>query len=144
MTPKEQLTFGWNYYHSWQVGARRLPVPDIHRTNPFRLGYFTWNVALQSTVSASTFNEFRYGVQHSGDSNASATADYGTYFTYNGQPLRIGGTLPFGPTVPYIDQQNVTGRHYITTIYDTFTKIHGNHTITAGASFRKTDWKDTG
>ena len=98
------------------------------------------------------FNEVRYGVQHSGDSNASATPGYGTYFTYNNVPLRIGANLlslylgfnTSGATVPYIDQPNTTGRHYITTIYDTFTKIKGDHTITAGGSFRKTDWHDTG
>ena len=126
-----------------------------NRVNPFRIGgYFVWNVALQSSLSPTMFNEIRYGIQHSGDSNASATPGYGTYFTYNNTPLRIAGqnltpgvsgqALPFGATLPYIDQQNVTGRHYITTIYDTFTKIHGNHTITAGVSFRKTDWHDTG
>ena len=143
ITPKEQLTFAWNLEHSWQTGYALLQ--DGNRVNPFRIGgYFVWNIALQSTLSASMFNEFRYGVQHSGDSNALATQGYGTNFTYNGTPLRIGGTLQFGATVPYIDQQNVTGRHYITTIYDTFTKIKGNHTIQAGASYRRTDWHDTG
>jgi hypothetical protein len=144
VTPTEQLTFSWNYYHSWQVGARRLPVPDVNRTNPFRLGYFVWNVALQSTLTSHTLNEFRYGVQHSGDSNASSSSAYGPYFTYNNQPLRIGGSLPFGPLVPYIDQQNTTGRHFITTAYDTLTLIRRQHTITVGGSFRRTDWKDTG
>lgn len=143
ITPKEQLTFAWNIEHSWQTGYALLQ--DGNRVNPFRIGgYFVWSVALQSSLSSNSFNEFRYGVQHSGDSNASATAGYGTNFTYNNVPLRIGGTLPFGATVPYIDQQNVTGRHYITTIYDTYTKIRGNHTITAGGSYRKTDWHDTG
>ena len=137
------MTFSWNYEHSWQTGFALLQ--DGNRISPFRIGgYFVWSVALQSTLSASMFNEFRYGVQHSGDSNASATAGYGTFFTYNNAPLRIGNTLPFGGTVPYRDQPNTTGRHYITTIYDTLTKIKGNHTITAGGSFRKTDWHDTG
>src|SRR6185437_6181723 len=103
------------------------------RANPFRIGgYFVYNIALQSTLSPTLFNEARYGVQHSGDSNASATANYGSYFAFNGTPLRIGnaiGSSPFNLTVPYIDQQNTTGRHYITTIYDTLTKIKGRHTI---------------
>src|SRR5215467_1066308 len=60
-TPKEQITFTWNYRHNWQAGERRLPVPDISRTNPFRLGYFVWSGALQSTFTPNIFNEFRYG-----------------------------------------------------------------------------------
>ncbi len=142
ITPKEQLTFTWNYWHNWQPGAKRLPVPDINRTNPFRLGYFVWSAALQSTLSSKTFNEFRYGVQHSGDTNR--RAEYGLYYQYNDIPLRIGATLPFGPTVPFIDQANTTGRHFITTIQDTLTLNRGQHNITAGGSYRNTDWKDIG
>ena len=146
LTQKQQITFAWNLEHSWQPGAERYQ--DGNRANPFRIGgYFVYNIALQSTLSPTLFNEARYGVQHSGDSNASATANYGSYFAFNGTPLRIGGTIaantPFATTVPYIDQQNVTGRHYITTIYDTLTKIKGRHTITAGVSFRRTDWHDS-
>jgi hypothetical protein len=149
LTPKEQLTFTWNLDHEWFPGNNRFPFPDSKFQGPFRIGgYFVWAAALQSTISANSFNEFRYGVQHSGDSNASATANYGSYNTYNGQPLRIGNppnatsNLPFGTITPYLDQQNTTGRHFITTIYDTYTKIHGQHTIRAGASFRDTIWKD--
>ena len=140
LTEKQQVTWVWNYRHSWQAGERRMPVPDISRTNPFRLGYFVWAAAIQSTFTPQTLNEFRYGVQHSGDSNASAA--YGPYYQVDGKPLRIGLTLPFGPTVPFIDQVNTTGRHFITTIYDTLTLNRGNHSITIGASYRKTDWKD--
>jgi hypothetical protein len=140
VTPKQQLSFTWNYYHSWQPGARRLPLPDIQRTNPFRIGYFIYSGALQSTFTPNTFNEFRYGVQHSGDTNT--RDEYGPYYQFNNKPLRIGATLPFGQTVPFIDQQNVTGRHYITTMYDTLTMNRGQHTITIGGSYRKTVWND--
>src|SRR5262245_43203578 len=140
VTPKQQVTFTWNYRHNWQPGERRLPVPEIQRTNPFRLGYFVYAGALQSTFTSQTFNEFRYGVQHSGDTNA--RDEYGPYYQYNGKPLRIGGALQFGPLVPFIDQQNVTGRHFITTMYDTMTMNRGQHTITLGGSYRKTTWND--
>jgi carboxypeptidase family protein len=150
VTPKHQLTFTWNYFHNWQPGERRLPVPDIERTGPFRLGYFVYSAALQSTLSSNTFNEFRYGQQHSGDTNR--RAEYGLYYQFNGIPLRIGNNLPFndgtqnalGPAVPFIDQDNTTGRHYIKTIYDTLTMNRGQHSITLGGSYRKTDWKDVG
>lgn len=141
VTEKQQVSFTWNYRHNWQAGERRLPVPDISRTNPFRLGYFVWSAALQSTFSSGTFNEARYGVQHSGDSNASA--DYGPYYQVNGTPLRIGATLPFGPLTPFIDQANVTGRHFITTAYDTLTMTRGEHTYTFGGSYRRTVWNDS-
>ncbi len=152
VTPKQQLTFTWNYRHSWQPGERRIPVPDIQRTNPFRIGYFAYSGALQSTLSSKIINEFRYGVQHSGDTNT--RDEYGPYYQYNNVPLRIGGNLQFAnavgqgsptsPVVPFIDQQNVAGRHYITTIYDTMTLTSGQHTITIGGSYRKSDWKDVG
>ncbi len=142
VTPKQQATFTWHYYHSWQPGERRLPVPEIERTNPFRIGYFVYSGALQSTFGTNTFNEFRYGVQHSGDTNTKH--EYGPYYQFNGKPLRIGGALPFGPLVPFIDQQNVTGRHYITTIYDTLTLNRGQHAFTFGGSYRKTVWNDVG
>lgn len=140
VTPKQQVTFTWNYYHSWQPGARRLPVPDVERTNPFRIGYFVYSGALQSTFGTNIFNEFRYGVQHSGDTNT--RDEYGPYYQYNGKPLRIGAALQFGPLVPFIDQQNVAGRHFITTIYDTMTMNRGQHTYTFGGSYRKTSWND--
>src|SRR5215471_4155033 len=142
VTKKQQFTWTWNYRHNWQAGEKRMPVDEISRTNPFRLGYFIWSAALQSSFSPRVFNEIRYGVQHSGDSNA--RADYGNYYTVNGVPLRIGGTLPGGaPTVPFIDQANVTGRHTITTLYDTLTWTRGEHTFTFGGSYRSTVWNDT-
>ena len=150
ITPKQQVTFTWEYRHNWQAGERRLPVPDVSRTNPFRLGYYVWSAAVQSTFSPQVLNEFRYGVQHSGDSNASAA--YGPYYIYQGVPLRIGGNLqfangvapnPISPTVPFIDQQNVTGRHDILTTYDTLTWSRGAHSFSIGGSFRNTQWKDT-
>ena len=116
---------------------------------PFRLGYFVWSGALQSTFSSTTLNEFRYGTQHSGDTNTQATADYQAYNMYNNQPLRIAGSnaganlLPFGTLVPYVDDRpNTTGRHFITTMYDTLTHLQGQHTIRGGFTFRRTDWKD--
>lgn len=145
ITPQHQLSFTWNYRHSWQPGTQRFPWDDSRWTGPFRVGYFVWSGALQSSFGPSTYNEFRYGTQHSGDTNTSATDKYGTYNVYNNVPLRIStnsGNLPFGTISPYTDQQNTTGRHFITTIYDTFTRIEGQHTIRAGFTFRRTDWRD--
>ncbi|MCX6629430.1 MAG: TonB-dependent receptor [Candidatus Solibacter sp.] len=141
LKPGIQLTGTWNLYHSWQAGTRTWPIADFPKQNPFRIGgYFTYSGAVNWTVNPRAFNEFRYGVQHSGDSNAVASAG-GAYNTYNNQPLRW--SLPYVSTLT-ADQQNVTGRHYITTIYDTATLTRGDHNITFGGSYRRTDWKDTG
>ena len=37
-----------------------------------------------------------------------------------------------------LDQQNVTGRHYITTISDNATLTRGDHNISIGGSYRRT------
>jgi hypothetical protein len=158
VTPQHQVSFTWNYRHSWQPGTPRFPMPDSKYVYPFRLGYFVWAGALQSSFGSNTFNEFRYGTQHSGDTNTQATSNYQMYNVYNNQPLRIAGTntaasllpsnttanvLPFGSLVPYVDDRpNTTGRHFITTMYDTVTRVQGQHTIRAGFNFRRTDWKD--
>jgi hypothetical protein len=142
LTAKNQLSVAWNYIHEWDPGTQRFPWSDSKLTGPYRVGYWVWSAGVQSTITNTTFNEFRYGVQHSGDSNASATANYGTYNVNGSSPLRLGGSLAWGTMTPYIDQPNTTGRHFITTIFDTLTHIHGQHTLRAGFNLRITDWKD--
>ena len=94
------------------------------------------------TISPRTFNEFRYGIQHSGDSNAAAKPGYAVEYSYNGQPLRVNN-LPLGLS-PYIfENANTTGRHKIVTAYDTVTMIRGNHTLTYGGQYRQSVWDDT-
>jgi hypothetical protein len=41
------------------------------------------------------------------------------------------------------DAGPVTGRHYITTVYDTMTFLRGNHSYKIGGAFRLTNWRDT-
>lgn len=141
VTPSIQLTATWSLYHSFQPGTRQFPIAGYKPVDPFRIGgYFTYSGAVQWTVSPRTFNEFRYGVQHSGDTNE--IAGYPIYNTYNNQVFRVG--LP-GGTIATLrpDRNNTTGRHYITTIYDTATLNRGQHTITVGGTYRRTDWRDT-
>ena len=40
------------------------------------------------------------------------------------------------------DQSPVIGKHYITTISDTFTLVRGTHTYTFGGNYRDTQWRD--
>jgi hypothetical protein len=147
LKPGLQITGTWNLYHSWQPGVRAFPLDGTPKQNPFRIGgYFTYSAGVNWTVSPHAFNEFRYGVQHSGDSNTVAS-NGGLYNTYNNQPLRfannnIAAAVPTTLAALTADQQNTTGRHYITTIYDTATVTRGDHNITFGGNYRRTDWKD--
>jgi hypothetical protein len=134
-----QFTGTWNLEHRWFPGLRDWPTSPLQ--NPFRIGgYFVWSAGLNWTITPRTFNEFRYGVQHSGDSNQAAKDGYAVYDSYNNAPELIS-RLPL--VSPYIHTApNVTGRHFITTITDNATMIRGNHNIQMGGAFRETDWKD--
>jgi hypothetical protein len=135
-----QFTGTWNLEHSWFPGQHDWPTSPLQ--SPFRIGgYFVWSAGLNWTITPRTFNEFRYGVQHSGDSNQAAKDGYAVYDSYNNAPELIT-SLPF--VSPYIHTApNVTGRHFITTITDNATMIRGNHNIQVGGAFRETDWKDS-
>ncbi len=137
--PNLMLTGTWNLEHSWFPGQSDWAGGPLQ--NPFRIGgYFVWSVGLNWTIAPTTFNEFRYGVQHSGDSNEAAKSGYAVYDAYNNAPMLISG-LPF--VSPYVHTApNVTGRHFITTATDTATLIRGRHNIEIGGAFRETDWKD--
>src|SRR5205823_6893002 len=142
----------------WAHGT--LPVRTIRddgsgRWPTYRLQYRfhqSWWIASSGvnwTVGERNFNEFRYGVQHSGDTTPGRGIEfYQANGTLNGQPLRFapnGATpgLPFGLSQMVQDAAPITGRHYITTIYDTLTLLRGDHSMKVGGTFRLTDWHDT-
>jgi Carboxypeptidase regulatory-like domain len=142
-TPNIQLTGTWTIQHQWVPGQHNWPGPDAPLQSPFRRGgYYIWSAAMNWTISPRTFNELRYGIQHSGDSNAASRPGYAALNTYNGAPMRVN-SLPLGLSPYILENANVTGRHKIVTAYDTVTMVRGNHTITAGAQYRQTVWDDT-
>jgi len=139
ITPKLAYTGTWNFRHSYDPGYTYWPLPENPRQSTYLVsGYFIWSQGLNWTINQRTFNEFRYGVQHSGDD----MPGHGKYiYTINGKPMRIappGGTL----SAMLLDTVPTTGRHFITTIYDTGTLIRGTHEFTIGGSYRRTDWND--
>ncbi len=139
ITPNLQFSGTWSIRHTFQPGTRQFPLPDFKPVDPFRIaGYFVYSTALNWTVSPRTFNEFRYGVQHSGDTNE--IEGYQIYNTYNDKVFRVAPPL-IATLRP--DRNNTTGRHYITTVYDTVTMNRGAHSLSAGGTYRRTDWHDT-
>ena len=143
VTPKIQLTGTWSIQHQWNPGQHNWPGADVPLQSPKRLGgYYLWSGAMNWTISPRMFNEFRYGIQHSGDSNAASKPGYAAENTYNGQPMRVN-TLPLGLSPFILENANTTGRHKIVTAYDTVTMIRGNHNLTYGAQYRQTVWNDT-
>jgi hypothetical protein len=143
VSPNIQLTGTWTIQHQWVPGQHNWPGPDAPLQSPFRRGgYYIWSTGLNWTISPRTFNELRYGIQHSGDSNAASRPGYAALNTYNGAPMRVN-SLPLNLSPYILENANTTGRHKILTTYDTATLIRGNHTITTGGQYRNTVWDDT-
>jgi hypothetical protein len=133
------------------TGRRKLPLeglpPQIDLQNQ------TWWIAstgLNWSINGTTHNEFRYGVQHSGDVIPYREARYYEEWNgvLNGKPVRFPneffnntGLDGIGPVAN--DAAPITGRHYITTVSDTLTMMKGNHKWTLGSTFRFTNWRDT-
>jgi hypothetical protein len=144
ITPTLSLMGSWNYRGSHESGHRVWPFPDyVPQVDTFRAAWWITSTGLNWAINSNTHNEFRYGVQHSGDTtpNRASVEHFAKNGTLNGAPVRL--TLPFGLSTLANDGVPITGRHYITTIYDTATLVRGNHTIRIGGNFRDTQWRDT-
>lgn len=142
ITPNLTLMGSWNLYRQDVQGFQQWPLPENPVQNQFHASWWITSTGLNWTINSNTFNEFRYGIQHSGDTTPGRLAEYYTQNgVVNGLPARFG--MPLGLTTMTQDAAPITGRHYITTIYDTLTAIRGNHTLKTGGTFRLTDWRDT-
>jgi hypothetical protein len=144
ITPKLSWMGSWNLYRQDARGRPNWPFPDY----PIQLATFHSSWWITSTgvnwqPTSSTFNEFRYGIQHSGDTTPHREfEDYKLNGIANtGLPLRV--LFPLGLTALSADNAPITGRHYITTITDTATLLRGNHTFKFGGNYRDTQWRDT-
>src|SRR5215469_5521665 len=145
-TSKLAIQGTWNLRHFRDPGFPQTPISGAPDQSQFLVaGYWLYSVGVNYAVTPHTLNEFRYGVQHSGD--VIPGSNPGIYDIGGGRDLRLSLPVnnPSFVQVPslVLDQSTVTGRHYITTIYDTATLIRGTHTFTVGGNYRRTDWKDT-
>jgi hypothetical protein len=144
ITPRIAWTASWNLYGSKDYGRRQWPLTDVPTQYLFNLSYWITSTGLNTTFGSRTFNEFRYGVQHSGDTTPGRGLDFMTANpSLNGAPIRFTTPLPLGLTSMAQQDAPITGRHYITTIYDTVTMLRGNHSFKVGGAYRLTDWHDT-
>jgi len=140
ITPKLAWTGSWNLRNYYDKGQTYWPFPDQPRQGIYNVaGYFVWSMGLNWTVNSNTFNEFRYGTQHSGDVRPGSRDMY----LIDGKYMRVNFSNVSSLMSPMlIDEAPVTGRHFIATMYDTATMIRNKHEITFGGSYRRTDWND--
>jgi hypothetical protein len=147
ITPSLSWMGSWNLYSQDDQGRRQWPLPDIPVQYLFHASWWITSSGVNWAVSPRTHNEFRYGIQHSGDTTPNRGVEfYAPNGLVNGRPARFTYGSVFAPNSlqnMVQDAAPITGRHYITTIYDTLTLLRGNHSVRLGGSFRQTDWRDT-
>jgi hypothetical protein len=136
------LMTSYNRYNQKAFGRRIWPLPDYGiNIDTFDSGWWVWSNGLNWSINSNAHNELRVGLQHSGDTNERGR-ERDTFLkngTVNGLPLRL--TMPF-ISMMTANNAPVIGKHYITTISDTFTLVRGNHTFGLGGNFRDTQWRD--
>ena len=146
ITPTLSWMGSWNLYRQDTTGRRGWPLPGYPPQLDTQIrSWWITSTGLNWAVSQNMHNEFRYGIQHSGD-----TIPYREAHIYeqlngvlNGKPVRFPNDIGFGLAPLANDAAPITGRHYITTITDTMTVVRGNHTYKFGGAFRLSDWRDT-
>ncbi len=150
IAPSVSWMASWNLYSQDNQGRRQWPLPDLPVQYMFHASWWITSTGLNWAVSPKTHNEFRYGIQHSGDTTPNRGVEfYAPNGLVNGRPARFTLGPVVGPAAPnnlqnmVQDAAPITGRHYITTIYDTLTLLRGNHSWRLGGSFRQTEWRDT-
>ena len=143
ITPNLSWMGSWNLYRQDAQGRPNWPFPGYPiQLDTFHSSWWITSTGLNWTINSTTNNEFRYGIQHSGDTTPGREYDdYGLNGIVNGLPARF--VLPLGLAPLSADNAPITGRHYITTLYDTVTLPRGNHTLKFGGNYRDTQWRDT-
>jgi len=141
--PTLALMTSYNRYSQDAQGRRLWPMLGYPvQLGTFDSGWWVTSSGFNWTLNSNLQNELRFGVQHSGDTNERGREEEHFFRNgvVNGKPARY--TLPFGLAALSADQSPVIGKHYITTISDTFTLVRGTHTYSFGGNYRDTQWRD--
>ena len=126
----------WNLYRQDAHGRRIWPIAGYpQQLDTFHPSWWITSTGLNWAIRSNTLNEFRYGVQHSGDTTPRRESKTSTSSTASSTACRARFTLPSGSRTLANDAAPITGRHYITTIYDTMTLLRGNHTFKFGGNY---------
>ena len=116
ITPTLSWMGSWNLFRQDARGRPNWPFPDYPiQLDTFHSSWWITSTGLNWQAKSNLYNEFRYGVQHSGDTTPHRELnDYKLNGIANtGLPLRL--TLPLGLNPLSADNAPITGRHYITT-----------------------------
>jgi len=145
ITPNLSWMGSWNLYSQDNQGRRQWPLPETPIQFMFHASWWITSTGMNWTLGPGTHNDFRYGVQHSGDTTPNRGAEfYRANGLVNAQLARFSFPAPFNGIPNMVqDAAPITGRHYITTIFDTVTLLRGNHSIKIGGAYRLTEWRDT-
>jgi hypothetical protein len=149
ITPTLSWMGSWNLYRQDTSGRRSFPLPGLPPQLDTQIrSWWITSTGVNWAINQNLHNEFRYGIQHSGDVIPFREAKYYEQLNgvLNGKPVRFPNSnqgFPLGLQPLANDAAPITGRHYITTITDTFTMVRGNHTYKFGGAFRLSDWRDT-
>jgi carboxypeptidase family protein len=136
----------WNLYRQDTSGRRGWPLPGYPpQLDTQKRAWWITSTGLNWAIAPNVHNEFRYGVQHSGDTIPYREAKYYEQLNgvLNGLPARFPNDIGLGLAPLANDGAPITGRHYITTLTDSLTMMRGSHTYEFGGQFRLSHWRDT-
>lgn len=143
ISPSLSFMTSFNRYNQDAQGRRLWPLPTFPiQSDTFDAGWWIHSSGLSWSINAQTHNEFRFGVQHSGDTNELGRDI--DQFALNGLVQGKFARFSLPLTLNNLSNINapVIGAHYITTITDELTLLHGNHTLGFGGNYRDTQWHD--
>ena len=124
-------------------GRRGWPIPGYpHQLDTFDAGWWVASTGLNWTIDSNMHNEFRYGIQHSGDTNAVAArrSIYELNGIVNGLPARFDAAAR-----PRHRSQRRRADHRPALHHDDLRHVDDDprqSQLKFGGKFRETHWRD--